>query len=91
MSPTLTVVATDHPAEPVAQRIRRLQAEASALADNQVSTLANLLLDAAELAAEIAGGGEAYQPGARDVARQLVDELETRAQTLNAIRARADR
>ena len=40
------------------------------------------------MAAEIAEGGEAYPPGVRDLASRMVEDLEARVQTLEAIVAR---
>jgi hypothetical protein len=46
------------------------------------------MVDLEQLAAEIAEGGEAYAPGVREIARRLVEDLEARVQTLEAIAAR---
>lgn len=75
--------------ESVADRVRRLQAEAKALARQQVDELAESMRAAAEIAHEVAEGGDAYPPGARDLARRLADDLLQRAQTLEAILAKA--
>ena len=95
MSPSLSVVAdndlkTNLPAKPetVAERVRRLQAEARQLAKDHVRALGVQLMAVEELAAEIAEGGDAYPPGIRDLARRLVEDCEQRAQTLEAISAR---
>lgn len=74
--------------ETVAQRVRRLQAEARALASDHVATLARSMVDLSNMAADIAGGGDAYHPGTREAARQLADELESRLLTLTAIMSR---
>lgn len=94
MSPSLSVVADNElkaalqPMETVAQRVRRLQAEARQLAKDHVKALSSAMADLEALAAEIAEGGEAYAPGVREVARQLAEELDSRVQTLEAISAR---
>lgn len=94
MSPSLSVVADNElkaalqPSETVAQRVRRLQAEARQLAKDHVKALSAAMADLEALAAEIAEGGEAYAPGVREVARQLAEELDSRVQTLEAISAR---
>ncbi|HEY8616432.1 hypothetical protein [Phenylobacterium sp.] len=94
MSPSLSVVAdndlkTSAPkAESVAQRVRRLQQEAKALAKDHIKALNQALVDVEQLAAEIAEGGDAYPPGVRDMARRLVEDCEMRVQTLEAIVAR---
>jgi hypothetical protein len=96
MSRLLTVVASKRPMstgeprpETVAERVRRLQAEARQLAKDHVKALAGAMVDLEQLAGEIAEGGDAYPPGVRDVARRLVEDLESRVQTLEAISARA--
>jgi hypothetical protein len=94
MSPSLSVVATNDlktaspKSESVAERVRRLQAEAKQLAKDHVKALTAAMIDLEQLAAEIAEGGDAYAPGVRDVARRLVDDLDSRVQTLEAISAR---
>lgn len=94
MSPSLSVVADNLPgggigaAESVAQRVRRLQAEARQLAKDHVKALASAMAQLEDLASEIAEGGDAYSPGVREVARQLAEELDSRVQTLEAISAR---
>ena len=95
MSPSLSVVAdndlkviTPAKAETVAERVRRLQAEAKQLAKDHVKALTTAMVDLEQLAAEIADGGDAYAPGIRDVARRLAEELDSRVQTLEAIVAR---
>ncbi len=93
MSPPLSVVADNSPntspkTETVAQRVRRLQQEAKALAKDHIRTLTAQLMEVEQLAAEIADGGDAYPPGVRDLARRLVDDCEMRVQTLEAITAR---
>lgn len=95
MSPSLSIV----PREPivtesvkletVAERVRRLQDEARQLARDHVKALAAQLVAAEQMAAEIADGGEAYPPGVRDLARRLVEDLDARLQTLEAIVARS--
>jgi hypothetical protein len=74
--------------ETVAERVRRLQAEAKQLAKDHVKSLTTAMIDLEQLAAEIAEGGDAYAPGVRDVARRLVEDLDSRVQTLEAIAAR---
>jgi hypothetical protein len=94
MSPSLAVVADNDlkaapiKAETVSERVRRLQAEARQLAKDHVKSLSAAMIDLEQLAAEIADGGDAYAPGIREVARQLVDDLDSRVQTLEAIASR---
>jgi imidazolonepropionase-like amidohydrolase len=69
----------------IGQRVRALQAEAKALAREHVMALSASLGEVQATAAEIAGGGDAYPAGVRDLARRFADECEARAQTLEAI------
>jgi hypothetical protein len=96
MSPSLSVVADNDlkttpaaaKAETVAERVRRLQAEARQLAKDHVRSLSAALMSVEQTALEISEGGDAYPPGVRDIARRLVEDCETRVQTLEAIVAR---
>lgn len=99
MSPSLSVVADNdlHTASPsavakpetVAERVRRLQAEAKQLAKDHVHALTEAMMQVEQMAAEIAEGGDAYPPGVRDLARRFVEDCEARVQTLEAISARS--
>ena len=95
MSPSLSVVADNDlktvqspKTETVAERVRRLQAEAKQLAKDHIKALVQQIADLEVMAAEIAEGGESYPPGVRDIARRLVEDCESRVQTLEAIVAR---
>jgi hypothetical protein len=92
MSPSLSVVADNDlksvKTETVAERVRRLQAEAKQLAKDHVHALSAAIMNAEAIAAEIADGGDAYPPGIRDLARRFVEDAEARVQTLEAISAR---
>lgn len=94
MSPSLAVVSghdlkvAASKTETVAERVRRLQAEARQLAKDHVKSLSAAMVGLEQLAAEIADGGDAYAPGVREVARQLAEDLDSRVQTLEAIAAR---
>ena len=83
MSAQLQLVAPA--AETPAQRAKRLMAEAREAADEQVFALETAMANVVQLAADIASGGDAYPAGARDLARRLVEEIEGRSQTLDAI------
>jgi hypothetical protein len=74
--------------EPLGQQVRRLQAEAKALALVHAQCLELALLSADRLAAEIAAGGEAYPPGVRELARQAAAENGNRARLLQALLGR---
>lgn len=71
--------------ETVAQRVKRLQAEAHMLAHEEVQSFEGMLRAAVEKAKEIAGGGDAYPAGVRDVAERIAEDLDNRVQTLNAL------
>ena len=73
----------------LAARIQQLQAEARGLARAHIDALTASLAEAGRIADEIARGGEAYPPGVRDLARRLCEDNFARAQTLEAISARA--
>ncbi|MFC3069029.1 hypothetical protein [Phenylobacterium soli] len=93
MSPSLSVVAdndlkTSPKTETVAERVRRLQAEAKLLAKDHIRALSDQMVAVEQMAAEIAEGGEAYPPGVRELASRLVEDLDSRVQTLEAIVSR---
>jgi len=92
MSPSLSVVADNdlkaQRAETVAERVRRLQAEARQLAKDHIRSLTAAITEVERMAAEIADGGDAYPAGVRDLARRFAEDAEARVQTLEAITAR---
>lgn len=71
-----------------ADRVKQLQAEARALAIEQVEALEKALNDAAALADEISKGGDAYPVGAREIASRLAEDLPAKAETIKAIVSR---
>ena len=71
-----------------ADRVKQLQAEARALAIEQVEALEKALNDAAVLAEEISKGGDAYPVGAREIASRLAEDLPAKAETIKAIVSR---
>ena len=73
------------PSETTAERVRRLQMEARALAVEQVESLERVLEEAARMARDIAEGGDAYPVGARELASRLAEDLPSKAETLKAI------
>ena len=75
--------------ETTADRVKRLQLEARALALEQVEALEKVLMQAAALAREIAEGGDAYPVGARELASRMASDLPARSDTLKAIVSRA--
>lgn len=92
MSASLSVVASnparDAGVESLAERIRRLQAEASSMARAHIEELEHKLEEVRLMSVEIAEGGSAYPVGARELARRLAEESSMRAQTLDAIVSR---
>jgi len=74
--------------ETTADRVRRLQMEARALALEDVEGLARALKTAADVADRIATGGDAYPVGARELAARLASDLPGKAETIRAIAAK---
>jgi hypothetical protein len=74
--------------ETLGERVRGLQAQVKQLACANVKALCNAMADLQFAAAEIAEGGDAYGPGVRDIARRLVEDLDSRIHTLEAIQAK---
>jgi hypothetical protein len=79
---------SDTQGEPISTRVRRLQAEARAMAYEHIDELARALENVHRLAAEISEGGDAYPVGVREVARRLAEETDGRGQAIEAILAR---
>jgi hypothetical protein len=73
--------------ETVAERIRRLQAEAAQLSRAQVGVLADAISDLSAMAAEVSAN-PAQPPGIRDLAARLSEAMEAQVCTLTAIHAR---
>jgi hypothetical protein len=93
MSASLSVVASNPSPEAgeetLSERIRRLQAEAQAMARMHIEALEEKLCEVRAISLEIAEGGAVYPVGAREIARRLVEESEARAQTLDVIVSRS--
>lgn len=68
-----------------AERVKRLQLEAHALALEEIEQLEKLLTQAAEKAKDIASGGDAYPVGVREIAARLAADLPPRAETIRTI------
>ena len=71
--------------ETTTERVKRLQLEARALAIEQVEALEAVLIKAANMAKDIAEGGDAYPVGAREIASRLAADLPTKAETIKTI------
>jgi hypothetical protein len=72
-------------AEPVPERIRRLQWEARVLAADYAAAFGSDMRAFATRAREIADGGDAYPPGVRELATRIAVDLEITAKSLIAI------
>lgn len=72
-------------AQSTSARVRSLLQEARALALDQVHALETALQDAADLAREIADGGDAYPVGTREMASRLASDLPAKAEAIRAI------
>ena len=72
----------------IAERMERLRADANAVAAEHTDALVEALAEAASLAEQVAGGGEAYGVGVREFARRLHTDLAGKALSLQAIRER---
>jgi transglutaminase-like putative cysteine protease len=86
--PRLSVVPTEETVDTPAARAGRLYAEAQQAAYEQVHVLETSLERVVALAAEIAGGGDVYPAGVRDLCRRMSEEVRQRGQTLDAIASR---
>lgn len=74
--------------ETTTERVKRLQLEARALAIEQVEALESVLIQAANMAKDIAEGGDAYPVGAREIASRLMADLPQKAETIKTIVSR---
>ncbi|CAN5207471.1 hypothetical protein BH10PSE1_BH10PSE1_23460 [soil metagenome] len=95
VKPDLRLVAAEsevynlmRPPESTAERVKRLQLEARALALEQVEALEAVLNRAAGMAKDIAECGEAYPVGAREIASRLMADLPLKAETIKTIVSR---
>ena len=81
----LSLVPSPDGEESPVDRIRRLQAEAHAIALDHVAELERAMETVTTIAAQIASGGDAYPAGVRDLCRRLSEDANWRANTLTAI------
>lgn len=72
----------------LAERMERLRADAHSVASEHTDALVQAIGDAATLAEQVAGGGEAYGVGVREFARRTHAELAAKLLSLRAIRER---
>jgi hypothetical protein len=90
MSVTALKLPTHEPvaAESVADKIRRLRAEAQGFARSHCEDLVNHLVALEALVDDIAAGGEAYPVGIREAARKLAPDLMQARLNVGSILAR---
>ncbi len=81
--PQLSVVPTA--AEAPGVRASRLLAEARQAAHEQVHVLKQALATAADIAQQVAEGGEVYPVGVRDLRRRLAEDALAKSQALEAM------
>ncbi len=72
-----------------AERIRRMQSNAKALAREQVEAMTEAMMQIAQMAEEISTGGEAYPVGIRELASRLKADLEGQAKSIGTLLARS--
>jgi hypothetical protein len=85
----LVILPTPEAPEPPGDKIRRLKAEARAVAYAHMQQLITAIAEVTRLSGEIAEGGEFYPVGARELCRRLVHETERHAFSLSALIERA--
>jgi ABC-type transporter Mla subunit MlaD len=73
----------------LAERMERVRNDANRVAFEHTSALLRTLEDAAALASEVAGGGEAYHVGVRELARRAHIDLTASVLNLRCIVGRA--
>ena len=71
-----------------AERIKRMQSNAKALAREQIEAMTEAMLEVARMADEVAVGGDAYPVGVREMASRLRADLENQAKSIDALLAR---
>ncbi len=72
-----------------AERIRRMQSNARALAREQVEAMTEAMHQVARMAEEISTGGEAYPVGVRELTSRLKADLEGQAKLVETLLARS--
>ncbi len=68
-----------------AERIRRMQSNAKALAREQIAAMTEAMLEVARMAEEVSSGGEAYPVGVRELASRLKGDLENQSKSIEAL------
>jgi len=72
-----------------AERIQRMQANAKALAREQIEAMTEAMMEVARMAEEVATGGDAYPVGVRELASRMKADLESQAKSVAALLNRA--
>lgn len=72
-----------------AERVRRMQANARALAREQIEEMRAAMLEVAKMADEIATGGDAYPVGVREMSGRLHADMENQAKAIEALLQRS--
>lgn len=72
-----------------AERIRRMQANAKALAREQIEAMTEAMMEVARMAEEISSGGDAYPVGVRELASRLKADLESQSRSIEVLLSRA--
>lgn len=72
-------------AETPAVRASRLMAEAREAASEQVHILEQALFSVADIAQQIADGGEVYPVGVRELCRRLAEDAAAKSQSMEAM------
>jgi hypothetical protein len=72
----------------LAQRMEQLRLDAARIASDHVGAMMEALEEAAELAEQVAAGGEPYPVGVREIARRTHQELAPVLLTLRSIKER---
>lgn len=86
--PRLAVVAKSAAPKSASERLKALQAEASALAREQVGQMLALMAEVERLAHEIASEPAPYPPGVPDLVRRFGDDCAAKSMTLSALMER---
>ncbi len=68
-----------------AVRVRRMQANARALAREQIEAMAAAMIELAQMAEEVADGGDAYPVGVRELSRRVAHDLGFNARTIEVL------
>lgn len=82
------ILVSDNNQTNISLRVQRLQAEAKSLAKEHITALVMAMSEVQHLAYDISLGGDVYPAGVRDIARRLVEDIESKALNIQAIHSR---